>query len=448
MSELTSAGAILKLLATAQDHITNHFENFKKKGSAKMTRELAETRIERLKELWKQFLANDEALKNAPDVDLSDEYFSQDVLYDMQETFDDVYDMYVQFLKTQPAAPQAQSVAVVSGPAETSTHDDAAGIPTILKYFPQTILPTFSGKISEWPHFRDMFLSIIHKQPAPSIMKLNCLHSHLTGDALDVIKNIAISEYNYELSWDTLKLHFENPRRLVQTHLSEIFAVKPMTNETSAEVKRILNQIFTPLDALTTLGRPTKQWSDIIVFTLGKFMSQDTRREWERNLGRSTNPPTLDRMKSFLQSQSLIFEAMEDSSNPVPNATSTPKKSSTSSSLQTSANTTIKREKKRKEDSRNCYVCGENHSLNKCPVFKNKPLAEKRLIINEHKLCANCLGPHNINNCASKFTCSLCKAKHHTLLHNPKKDCVALQTSFQSQPANINQKPAAMQNPM
>ena len=36
------------------------------------------------------------------------------------------------------------------------------------------------------------------------------------------------------------------------------------------------------------------------------------------------------------------------------------------------------------------------------------------------KLCFNCFGPHLSKDCSSKFSCSLCKQKHRTLLHRKK----------------------------
>lgn len=276
MTDIITAKQCLEALQKLQPKIANHFANYKKKGATVMTRELAEKRILRLKELWDEFVTHDECLRNSIDVDFQHDYFTKDIFYDIQDIYDDVQDLYVQFLKTQPAAPiqgQAQPAVPVNAPP-TPPQEDLIGMSALLRYFPKTSLPKFSGKTSEWPYFRDMFISMVHKQSAPSVTKLNCLNTHLTGEALDVIKNIPISETNYEVAWETLTLHYKNLRRLVHNHLAEIFLVEPMASESSAEIKRILGQFFSPLEALTSLGRPTKQWADIMVFMLTKRMDQ------------------------------------------------------------------------------------------------------------------------------------------------------------------------------
>lgn len=76
-------------------------------------------------------------------------------------------------------------------------------------------------------------------------------------------------------------------------------------------LRRSLNETFTSLDALTTLGRPTKSLSDILVHMLDNNMDKITRLEWKKNLGRTTVVLTVDRVKTFLQGQALLYESIE-----------------------------------------------------------------------------------------------------------------------------------------
>ena len=41
-------------------------------------------------------------------------------------------------------------------------------------------------------------------------------------------------------------------------------------------------------------------------------------------------------------------------------------------------------------------------------------VAARKSILLQKRLCFNCTGPHNGNNCHSKITCQKCKQKHHT----------------------------------
>ncbi|XP_014212694.1 uncharacterized protein LOC106642431 [Copidosoma floridanum] len=75
-----------------------------------------------------------------------------------------------------------------------------------------------------------------------------------------------------------------------------------------------------------------------------------------------------------------------------------------------------------------CFLCGKPHRLASCPTFQSKPLSKKQQLVNDRQLCLNCLSQHFVKQCKSKFSCSVCHRKHHTLLHkeeaksNPSKD--------------------------
>lgn len=66
-----------------------------------MTYELAGSRVVRLTKLLNFFVANDKALSNLVQVDLENKYFTEDHLYLAQVAYDDVKDLFVQFLNSK-----------------------------------------------------------------------------------------------------------------------------------------------------------------------------------------------------------------------------------------------------------------------------------------------------------------------------------------------------------
>lgn len=112
-------------------------------------------------------------------------------------------------------------------------------------------------------------------------MKLGYLHLYVKVKALAVIKSIPMTKDNYENTWETLKLFHENERKFIHNHLSDLFAVEPMVEDSYEEVKRIVYATFAPLDAPTSLGKPTKYWSNILVHMLVSKMGKECRLDWE-----------------------------------------------------------------------------------------------------------------------------------------------------------------------
>ena len=119
---------------------------------------------------------------------------------------------------------------------------------TFILSLPKMDLPKFSGKLSDWENFRDVFRSIIYRRKDLSpIMKLHYLHTHLTGEALEKIKSLSITNDNYDRAWAALVEYYENHRRIVGSHIAEIFSVKSM--------KSIAREIFNPIASLNSLNR-------------------------------------------------------------------------------------------------------------------------------------------------------------------------------------------------
>lgn len=398
--------------AVVRGHIANHYANFLKKGASKISVELAQARIVRLRELWERFKENDIDIKDHLDANDGNVYFQSDLLYLVQEEFDEALCSYLIYIKSNTAAPPV--------PEKTPEPSPAFDLRSLTKSLPQIQLPKFSGKSSDWSHFRDMFLSLIHNQSIPGVVKLTYLRSYLSSEALDVIRNIPITEQNYDTAWSTLKLFYENERRLVNNHLSELFTVKPMAAETYCEVKRLLNETFTPLNALRALGRPTDYWSDMIVFMLVRNMDCNTRRDWEKSLGKHLKTPTLERIKSFLEAQALMFESVERTGKPnVLSPPTTSKKVSSATTALASVDVPKISQKKKPKPVNKCNLCNEDHTLSRCPKLKEKSPFERKAVILQKRLCLNCFGPHHVKDCGSKFTCYHCPERHHTLLHVP-----------------------------
>lgn len=85
-------------------------------------------------------------------------------------------------------------------------------------------MPVFSGELEEWILFRNMFTSMIDKNPAlPAVQKMYYLISTLEGKARDVVGLLDTSEENYIKAWKLLKERYDDPRLIIQKHIKALF---------------------------------------------------------------------------------------------------------------------------------------------------------------------------------------------------------------------------------
>ena len=75
-----------------------------------------------------------------------------------------------------------------------------------------------------------------------------------------------------------------------------------MKAESSYELKRIVREIFNPIESLSALGREASLGSDLAVHLTLSRLDLTTRKDWEKHLGDDADPPTLEQLQTFLQS--------------------------------------------------------------------------------------------------------------------------------------------------
>ena len=175
-------------------------------------------------------------------------------------------------------------------------------------------IPKFNGQYEQWENFRDIFRSLVHDcEDITKIAKFQYLKTHVLNEALEEIKHITLIENNYDKAWKALLDKYENQRRLVSLHLSKFFSIKPMKNESSVELKRVMTDSLAPIESLEAVNRNVKHWDDLLVYIVTERFEVNLRREWEKSLGDSTEPPTFEQLKKFGQTQVMTLESIERS---------------------------------------------------------------------------------------------------------------------------------------
>ena len=133
----------------------------------------------------------------------------------------------------------------------------------------------------------------------------------LTDEASDKVKSYPSIDENYTKAWEFLTEYYENSRRLFDLYLTDFASVKHMKTESSTELKRLIKETRTPLNALKSLNEPVKQWSSMLVFFTVSRFDANTRNDWERHLGDSVATPTWEQLKTFMNAELLTLEAVE-----------------------------------------------------------------------------------------------------------------------------------------
>ncbi|KAF5282303.1 hypothetical protein FQR65_LT14357 [Abscondita terminalis] len=275
-------------------------------------------------------------------------------------------------------------------------------------------LPVFNGNIKQWPTFIDLYNSLVHNSNLSNIEKFHYLSTSLSGEALNVIKGIPITDDNYLIAYNTLFKRYQNKRLLATYYYQEIFNAPSVSKSTSKELRQLLDTFNENFAALKNLGFPVDRWDFLLFNLLLNKLDVKTRTDFEFKYN-DVEIPSYENLINFLNQNCQALEAVKYSSGEIkikptlfiPKNSSHSYNKHASSTFMSDTTTTNQ-----------CLACEDSHFLYKCPVFSNKTPTERFNFAKQHTLCINCLSStHNTRSCPSKTTCRWCHAYHHTMLH-------------------------------
>lgn len=279
-----------------------------------------------------------------------------------------------------------------------------------LAHLPQIKLPPFDGIYHEWENFRDRFTSlIINNKDLSDFSRMHFLSSCLKDSALECIDGIPVTSDNFNVAWTALTSRYENKRRLINVHLSELMNLNAVTRESVYDLQTLRDKVNIAVAALRNLGRaPEELWDDILVFIVTQKLDPITRKAWNLKATDTESPPSYADLSRFLMGRARALEEFKPANAVI---VKPPIKPACNSRIH-SANSTTK-------SPSGCALCKGKHYLNVCPRFLNKNSSQRREFVKQAKRCFNCLShSHSVQECPSKYSCRLCQQQHHTLLHS------------------------------
>lgn len=303
---------------------------------------------------------------------------------------------------------------------------------------PTIVLPTFDGTYEKWLNFHDTFSSLIHSSKNLSIIeKFHYLKSTLSGNALQLIQSIEVTNENYDVAWTLLKERFTNKKLLIKKHVNALFELRSVAKENSSNLRDLLDGMTMNLRVLKHLGQPVDQWDTLIVYYITNKFDSSTRKEWESSThGTKKDVATVCDLSEFIETRCAILESLESHSSK--------NQTSVTPGGQVSSSATIKSHSKLVSSSgqtsnsfvtsvpfkeghtsssgssgeTKCGFCGNNHLNHLCEEFLKLSVGERHKRVVELRMCFNCLRPgHSSLDCSSTYRCRECNKRHHSLIH-------------------------------
>ncbi|XP_026824775.1 uncharacterized protein LOC113561781 [Ooceraea biroi] len=373
--------------------ISRSMENLRKMGVANITASAIDAKVAILDQLWAKFENQHERIRAElkSNFDRS-EYVQSNLLEIVELAYVQQRSKLLEYARRFCDEPPKLAQPKEQG----EEHASKTALPRIK-------LPPFSGKYKDWLSFRDLFQSVIGKNPAiTNIERFHYLKSCLQGPAKRLIRPLSVTGENYDRAWALLSEHFENKKELIRANFST--SVARMKSESAEELSRIYHAVLATVNAQESIGRPIRSHGmDLFNHLVVELFDSRTRLEWESSICDSVEPARFDALTSFINKRILTLNAA---------------KPKTGSKVNVESSRSAKAHFTKPGFDAQCALCKGKHMLMTCSDFKAKTANDRIAFVEDHRLCLNCLGNHALAKCQSKKTCLSCKAKHHTLIHD------------------------------
>lgn len=239
---------------------------------------------------------------------------------------------------------------------------------------PKITLPTFSGDLSTWNNFVDLFSTLVDGNATlTGIEKFQYLISCLSGEALAIVKGVSLSSDNYAVAFENLKKRYSNKRLLADSFWKKIVSFPNIERENIVLLRQLLNIFTENLAALDNLGLPCDQWCFPLFNILLDKIDSKTRTRFEFAFS-EVELPTYENLITFLSSHCKAMENcdVKKNSGGVPRhncSANSPKFNSRSNfkSFIVSAGSSPTA-----STSAACAFCKEKHLNAKCPLLLEK----------------------------------------------------------------------------
>lgn len=176
---------------------------------------------------------------------------------------------------------------------------------------PEISCPVFDGDYRQWFAFTELFRALIHDRTDIGVVeKMVYLQRNLSGEALSLVKNLALTENNYEAALKLLSDRYSNHRLIINAHLETMLDRPNLSQQSASGLKGMHDDIKEALQALNRMKIDTVAWNPILHFLITRKLDSKTRMLYETQLEDSKAIPPIDKLLTFMQSQFSALEAL------------------------------------------------------------------------------------------------------------------------------------------
>ncbi|XP_073965821.1 uncharacterized protein [Choristoneura fumiferana] len=175
---------------------------------------------------------------------------------------------------------------------------------------PSIDIDTFTGQYRDYTRFINIFTSMIHNNTTlDDVQRLYYLRNFVSGEPLDLIKNLPIFGESYTEALSILKDRYDNRNLIMSDHISQLLELAP-SKPTAASLREFSAHVKQQVKALTCIHESVSHWDIILVHLLVKKLDPTTANAFQLNRDCKIEP-TINEFVQFIEKRALALESVD-----------------------------------------------------------------------------------------------------------------------------------------
>ncbi|KAI4476826.1 hypothetical protein M0804_013270 [Polistes exclamans] len=274
-------------------------------------------------------------------------------------------------------------------------------------------IPKFDGDFDKWLSFKDSFLTYIDtRSDLSDLGKLLYLRDSLVGIPLISIQSYPLTGEYYKTSWTTLLKQFDAQYIHLGRALDALIDIPRLETTSIEDITQFVDNLRAKVKTINSFNKPYA----LQVRLVERALPYAIQQEWYKHVD-LYDYPTIEKLYDFLTEFKYRSSVFPDDHllSSMRTKCSTKRKHPDRKSPRKRQNTYNARTFCTYLPSK-CIICKElKHALYRCPKYNSMTKPDRWEVIENHKLCSNCLRKHQ-GLCRSS-RCIICNKLHHTSLH-------------------------------
>ena len=139
-------------------------------------------------------------------------------------------------------------------------------------------LALFFRKLLDWISFFDRFKGAVkNNDQLRNLLRLQYLKWAVKGETSKMLTSITVTDDNFDVAMEILYNRYDNKRLILRAHIRWIVSYRPVSNENTRELRKLVNTMEEHRLSIRNMGQPVEHHDPFSVYLIAEKLPTETK---------------------------------------------------------------------------------------------------------------------------------------------------------------------------